>query len=172
MQKSGLQEKRTHCWSWKRLSARPHKNFCLQDRLPEGKHGITCLRFYLLGFQAWAVCLPETFSTCTPWNEVITKYDSTEMSQGPRSTQLSIKENWMEGDRGPDSHLCVKGSLKKASVAFETDLRKGRQEVSQFSQFPGYNLGIFIECGIIPERSCPIMSSKRKNSPPHILQRV
>lgn len=56
-----------------------------------------------------------------------TKYDSTEMSQGPRSTQLSIKENWMEGDRGPDSHLCVKGSLKKASVAFETDLRKGRQ---------------------------------------------
>ena len=49
------------------------------------------------------------------------------MSQGPSSTQLSIKENWMEGDWGPDSYLCVKRSGKKASAAFETDLRKGRQ---------------------------------------------
>jgi len=107
--------------------ARPHKNFCLQNRLLKGKHGITCLRFYLLGFQGWAVCLPETFSIGTTWNKVITKYGSTEMSQGPSSTQLSIKENWREGDRGPDSHPCVERSVKKAAVAFETDLRKGRQ---------------------------------------------
>lgn len=49
------------------------------------------------------------------------------MSQGPSSIQLSIKENQMEGDKGPDSQPCVKRSVKKAAIVFETDLRKGRQ---------------------------------------------
>lgn len=70
---------------------------------------------------------PETSSIVTTWNEVITKYDSIEMSQGPSSIQLSIKENQMEGDKGPDSQPCVKRSVKKAAIVFETDLRKGRQ---------------------------------------------
>lgn len=57
------------------------RNFCLQNRLLEGKHGIAYIWFYLLGSREWFVFL-RFDSTATIWDKVIAKYDSNGISQG------------------------------------------------------------------------------------------
>lgn len=110
----------------KRLSASPHKGFCLQNRLLEGKRGIVCIWFYLLGSQGWFASL-RFFSTVPIWDKVRAKYASTRMSQGPNLLSWASKEIRWRMPRGPESPPWDKRAVMKVSVAFGNGLRKGRQ---------------------------------------------
>lgn len=77
------------------------RNFCLQNRLLEGKHGIVCIWFYLLGSQELSVFL-RFVSTATIWDSVIAKYDSTGTSQGPgRWASELIRWRVVRGSESP-----------------------------------------------------------------------